>query len=78
MDQISHIASASLHATVSRHPFALDPQLTAPAAARLRQVRPLIHEDFVAALANIRASVSQEDLQMYIDWNRRFGTGGAR
>ncbi|KAF0300997.1 Fidgetin-like protein 1 [Amphibalanus amphitrite] len=42
------------------------------------QVRPLIYDDFVAALANIRASVSQEDLQMYVDWNRRFGTGGAR
>ena len=42
------------------------------------QVRPLIHEDFVAALPNIRASVSSEDLQMYVEWNRRFGTGGAR
>ncbi|XP_066985986.1 fidgetin-like protein 1 isoform X2 [Macrobrachium rosenbergii] len=37
------------------------------------QVRPISEEDFMTALFSIRASVSDKDLQMYEDWNKKYG-----
>ncbi|KAK7063031.1 Fidgetin-like protein 1 [Halocaridina rubra] len=37
------------------------------------QVRPISVDDFVSALRSIRASVSDKDLEMYEDWNRKYG-----
>ena len=39
-------------------------------------VRPVSMEDFVNALTHVRPSVSQNDLQVYVDWNRTYGSGG--
>lgn len=41
-------------------------------------VRPLSYEDFKSALRCVRASVSQNDLQQYIDWDNTYGSGGAK
>ncbi|EFX75995.1 hypothetical protein DAPPUDRAFT_322816 [Daphnia pulex] len=38
------------------------------------QVRPITNEDFDAALCQVRASVSSQDLDLYEDWNRRYGS----
>lgn len=38
------------------------------------QIRPVAYQDFRAALKSVRASVSQKDLQQYIDWNEQYGT----
>ena len=40
------------------------------------QVRPITREDFSAALLQVRASVSTQDLALYEDWNNRYGSGG--
>ncbi|XP_042882751.1 fidgetin-like protein 1 isoform X2 [Penaeus japonicus] len=37
------------------------------------QVRPISIDDFMSALCSIRASVSDKDLQMYEDWNKKYG-----
>ena len=37
-------------------------------------VRPISFEDFKDATAQIRASVSEEDLHQYLEWNERFGS----
>ncbi|XP_048584952.1 fidgetin-like protein 1 [Nematostella vectensis] len=39
------------------------------------QVRPILFCDFDAALSQVRASVSQQDLNVYTEWNRLFGSG---
>lgn len=38
------------------------------------QVRPISMEDFVAAMTQVRASVSSADLNLYLDWNDKFGS----
>lgn len=38
-------------------------------------VRPVTYHDFCEALNNVRASVSPDDLQHYIDWNKKYGSG---
>ncbi|XP_057369080.1 fidgetin-like protein 1 isoform X2 [Daphnia carinata] len=38
------------------------------------QVRPITKEDFDAALCQVRASVSSQDLELYEDWNKRYGS----
>lgn len=40
-------------------------------------VRPIIYADFIAATAQVRASVSQQDLRMYVEWNRQYGSFAA-
>ncbi|XP_069938341.1 fidgetin-like protein 1 isoform X1 [Cherax quadricarinatus] len=40
------------------------------------QVRPISAGDFMNALHSIKASVSDKDLQMYEDWNKKFGISG--
>ena len=39
------------------------------------QMRPILYKDFEAALRIIKPSVSDRDLELYIDWNRQFGCG---
>lgn len=38
------------------------------------QVRPIVMADFVAAMSQVRASVSSRDLDLYLDWNEKFGS----
>ncbi|XP_053695183.1 fidgetin-like protein 1 [Sabethes cyaneus] len=38
-------------------------------------VRPVCFADFKTALGRVRASVSQNDLSQYVNWNRLYGSG---
>lgn len=38
-------------------------------------VRPVMYDDFKEALNCVKASVSPKDLQQYIDWNAKYGSG---
>ena len=40
---------------------------------RADQVRPINHNDLLSALRQVKASVSQQDLDQYIEWDKRFG-----
>ena len=40
------------------------------------QVRPICFRDFDAAFKQVRASVSEKDLELYIDWNKQYGSWG--
>ena len=40
---------------------------------RADQVRPINHTDLLSALRQVKASVSQQDLDQYIEWDKRFG-----
>lgn len=37
-------------------------------------VRPISRKDFEEALTQVRASVSNQDLDFYLDWNQKFGS----
>ena len=37
-------------------------------------VRPVTYEDFQTALQQVKPSVSPQDLGLYIEWNKQFGT----
>ena len=37
-------------------------------------VRAINFDDFTDALKQVRASVSDRDLQMYLDWNNQYGS----
>ncbi|XP_035916194.1 fidgetin-like protein 1 isoform X1 [Anopheles stephensi] len=39
------------------------------------QVRPICYEDFRLALTKVKASVSPDDLQQYVVWDRTYGAG---
>ncbi|XP_068709902.1 fidgetin-like protein 1 isoform X2 [Montipora foliosa] len=39
------------------------------------QVRPIVFKDFEAALHQVRASVSEKDLDLYTEWNKLYGSG---
>ena len=39
------------------------------------QVPPIGYPDFVEAVKHVRASVDEKDLDLYVDWNKRFGSG---
>lgn len=41
------------------------------------QVRPITYQDFVDALPQVRASVSNKDLDLYIEWNNSYGSAGS-
>ncbi|CAL1270402.1 unnamed protein product [Larinioides sclopetarius] len=43
----------------------------------LDQVRPINLNDFLDALKQVRASVAQDDLDYYMEWNKKFGSFGA-
>ena len=40
------------------------------------QVRPIEAVDFVPALRQVKASVSQDDLETYLKWNQQYGATG--
>ncbi|XP_034250452.1 fidgetin-like protein 1 [Thrips palmi] len=40
------------------------------------QVRPIAMEDFKSALQRVRASVSNKDLDAYVQWDKTYGMGG--
>jgi len=39
------------------------------------QVRPISIEDLLAGLRQVKASVSDQDLELYEDWNNKYGAG---
>jgi len=43
------------------------------ANVRADQVRPINFEDLVSAMRQVKASVSQDDLDQYIKWDKQFG-----
>ncbi|KAG5322479.1 FIGL1 protein, partial [Pseudoatta argentina] len=45
---------------------------------KMEEVRHIINSDFEQALINVRPSVSQSDLKIYIEWNRIYGSGTAQ
>ncbi|PVZ97252.1 hypothetical protein BB558_006533 [Smittium angustum] len=45
-------------------------------SVNLSDVEPVSHEHFIMALKQIRASVSQSDLQLYLDWDNSYGSMG--
>lgn len=42
------------------------------------QVRPIMYEDFEAAFHQVRASVSDKDLALYLEWDKMFGSTSNR
>ena len=38
------------------------------------EVRAINYQDFEVAMSQVKASVSDKDLQMYLDWNKNFGS----
>ena len=40
------------------------------------QVPPITMKDFEAALPQVRPSVSEKDLDVYINWNKTYGSFG--
>lgn len=40
------------------------------------KVRPITYEDFEDALQHVKPSVSNKDLNVFIEWNNTFGSGG--
>eukprot|EP00092_Neocalanus_flemingeri_P017445 GFUD01018870.1.p1 GENE.GFUD01018870.1~~GFUD01018870.1.p1 ORF type:complete len:724 (-),score=245.32 GFUD01018870.1:141-2312(-) len=45
------------------------------ASVRPDQVRPINHQDLLAALKQVKASVGQKDLELYKLWDKQFGAG---
>lgn len=41
----------------------------------LSNVRPISIDDFYMALKRVKASVSKDDLDQYLNWNKVFGSG---
>ncbi len=39
------------------------------------QMGPVIVDDFDATLNTVKPSVSERDLDLYLDWNEQFGCG---
>jgi len=39
-------------------------------------VRPISLQDFEYALTQVRASVSEKDLDFFVEWNKKFGSLG--
>lgn len=39
------------------------------------EVRPIVLADLEAALRQVKASVSNQDLQLYLDWDKQYGAG---
>ena len=42
---------------------------------RQEEIRPINAADFDAALRQVKASVSDRDLEMYAEWDRQYGSG---
>ena len=43
-------------------------------AIRPEDLRPITHSDLVSAMRQVRASVSQDDLLGYVEWDKTFGS----
>lgn len=41
-------------------------------------VRPVLRSDFEEALTQVRASVSNKDLELYLEWNESYGSLGVK
>ena len=41
----------------------------------VQNVRNITIQDFLDALSNVKASVSDKDIAMYLEWNTTFGSG---
>ena len=41
----------------------------------VENVRDITIQDFLDALGNVKASVSDKDIKMYLEWNTTFGSG---
>lgn len=44
----------------------------------IQHLRKVNFNDFLAAIRQVKSSVSPKDLQQYVIWNRTYGTGGER
>ena len=44
----------------------------------VNEVRPFNYSDFQEALNCVRPSVSQNDLKLYVDWDRTYGSGAGK
>jgi len=44
-------------------------------SVRPDQVRPICFNDLLDALRHVKASVSEKDLDLYLDWDRQYGAG---
>ncbi|KAL5290672.1 FIGNL1 family protein [Megaselia abdita] len=44
----------------------------------IQNLRKVNLNDFLAAIRQVKSSVSSKDLQQYVNWNRTYGTGGDR
>ena len=47
--------------------------ITDIATIQASEVRPISHHDFTQALTQVRASVSEKDLQFYLDFDKEYG-----
>jgi len=45
------------------------------ASVRPDQVRAIMHQDLMAALRQVKASVGQQDLELYKEWDKQYGAG---
>ena len=43
---------------------------------KAEEVRPITCQDFRESLNNVRASVSPDDLEVYLKWNSQYGSCG--
>ena len=62
---------ANLWREAAYGPISIDMKLIT--SLRADQVRPINHTDLLSALRQVKASVSQQDLDQYIEWDKRFG-----
>ena len=44
----------------------------------VENVRDITMEDFIEALTNVKPSVSDKDISMYLEWNATFGSGSTK
>ena len=44
----------------------------------IENVRDITMEDFIEALTNVKPSVSDKDISMYLEWNATFGSGSTK
>lgn len=44
----------------------------------IQNLRKVSFHDFLAAIGQVKSSVSTKDLEQYVVWNRTYGTGGER
>ena len=45
------------------------------ASVRPDQVSAIMHQDLMAALRQVKASIGQQDLELYKEWDKQYGVG---